>query len=285
MKPQKKVGIIGYGFVGKALKHGLNSKVKTFEVDPTLGTSIPDLKKFSPDIIFICVPTPMNDDSSQDISIVESVFSEILINNFSSIIVLKSTVLPNHISHLENKVKNFVYNPEFLTERNANDDFIDSDLIIFGSNSDNAKDELSNFYREYTNCVSKDYVQTDAITASFVKYSINSFLASKVIFFNELKQLFSEIGSEDSWESFISYVSRDDRIGSSHMSVPGPDGKKGFGGACFPKDTNALLNFAKSKKIELSLLNKVIQVNNDIRQKYNEDEREKSQNIRFKNKS
>ena len=66
------------------------------------------------------------------------------------------------------------------------------------------------------------------------------------------------------------------------MSVPGPDGKKGFGGACFPKDTNALLNFAKLKNVKLEVLKKVIQVNNDIRQKYNVDDREKSQNIRFK---
>jgi len=285
MKPKKKVGIIGYGFVGKALENGLNSKVETFKVDPYLGTSIPDLKKFSPDIIFICVPTPMNDDLTQDISIVEKVFLEILNYDFSSTIVLKSTVLPNHISDLEKKVKNFVYNPEFLTERNANEDFIHSDLIIFGSNSNDAKEELSNFYKEYTKCVSKDYVLTDVVTASLIKYSINSFLASKVIFFNELKQLFSEMGSEDSWESFISYISRDHRIGSSHMSVPGPDGKKGFGGACFPKDTNALLNFAELKNVKLEVLKKVIQVNNDIRQKYNVDEREESQNIKYKNKS
>ena len=282
MKPQKKVGIVGYGFVGKALKNGLNTQVLTFEVDPALSTSISDLKEFSPDLIFICVPTPMNDDFSQDVSIVESVFSEILLNNLPSTVVLKSTVLPNHIIHFESKFKNFVYNPEFLTERNANEDFINSDLIIFGSSSESAKKELSDFYKNHTKCLSKDYVLTDAITASLVKYSINSFLASKVIFFNELKQLFSEIDPKDSWENFISFISKDTRIGSSHMSVPGPDGKKGFGGACFPKDTNALLNFANSKNVELSLLKRIIQVNNGIRQKYNVDDREKSQNIRFK---
>ena len=282
MKPQKKVGIVGYGFVGKALKNGLNTQVLTFEVDPALGTSISDLKEFSPDLIFICVPTPMNDDFSQDVSIVESVLSEILSNNLPSTIVLKSTVLPNHIIHFESKFKNFVYNPEFLTERNAKKDFINSDLIIFGSRSESAKKELSDFYKNHTKCLSKDYVLTDAITASLVKYSINSFLASKVIFFNELKQLFSETDPKDSWENFISFISKDTRIGSSHMSVPGHDGKEGFGGACLPKDTNALYKYAESKGIHLSLIEKVLKLNNNLRDKYNKDEREISQNIKYK---
>ena len=73
-----KVGIIGFGFVGKALKNGLQENLSTYEVDPALNTNIDELKEFSPDIIFICVPTPMNDDKTQDISILNNVIEELL---------------------------------------------------------------------------------------------------------------------------------------------------------------------------------------------------------------
>ena len=67
-----KVAIIGYGFVGKALKNGLKKNVKTFLVDPKLNTDIKDLKDFEPEIVFVCVPTPMNDDGTQNIQILEN---------------------------------------------------------------------------------------------------------------------------------------------------------------------------------------------------------------------
>ena len=87
---------------------------------------------------------------------------------------------------------------------------------------------------------------------------------------------------EDSWENFIEYIAQDNRIGDSHMSVPGPDGKEGFGGACLPKDSSALVTSASENGLQLAVLQKVIEVNNRIRGKYNIDEREQSQNIRFK---
>ena len=277
-----KVAIIGYGFVGKALHNGLKNSEEVLLVDPKLNTNINDLKAFKPDTIFICVPTPMNDDGSQDASILENVINELNSLPESTLIVLKSTVLPSNIARIEIKIPNIVYNPEFLRENFANEDFINADLIIFGGNNDAANKKLADFYRKYTKCINTNYQFTDLISATLVKYSINTFLSTKVIFFNELFEVFSNSGAIDNWENFIKIINNDKRIGNSHMQVPGPDGKLGFGGACFPKDTKALLQFSKDIGKPLHLLEKCISVNNNIRSQYKYvSRREAEQNINF----
>ena len=278
-----KVGIIGYGFVGKALENGIDNSVSILNIDPKLNTSIKDLVPFQPNIIFICVPTPLCEDLSLDASIVHSVVDELLEYNINSLIVLKSTILPNHLQNINQKVKRFIYNPEFLREKHANEDFLNSNLIVFGGDQKNIN-EIKDFYIKKTKCNCKSYVETDLVTASLIKYTINSYLATKVSFFNELKKIFVKVNSNDSWENFISYLQKDSRLGDSHMSVPGHDGKEGFGGACLPKDSIALLNFYKENNLDFKVLKSVIDVNNIIRDKYNDDPREREQRINF-NKS
>lgn len=278
-----KIGIVGYGFVGKALFNALNQTTSVIKIDPKLGTGLLDLAKFNPDYIFICAPTPMSDDELQDISIVKKIIIDIKKLNIKGLIVIKSTVLPNYLNEIEKINSEIVYNPEFLREKSANEDFINSNLIVFGGNKKNC-DSLANFYNVHTKCISKEYVFTDLITASFIKYTINSFLANKVIFFNQLNKLYNSVNSTDNWENLISYVSLDSRIGNSHMDVPGHDGRYGFGGACLPKDSKAFYEFSKSMNEPLSLLNEVIRTNNLIRSEYNTiTDREIIQNISYKN--
>ena len=106
-----------------------------------------------------------------------------------------------------------------------------------------------------------------------------------VLIFNELKEIYRNLNATDSWENFISYLQKDNRMGSSHMSVPGHDGKKGFGGACFPKDTVALAKSAEAINQNLKVLEAAIKSNNTIRKTYTEiDSREKDQNISFDDK-
>ena len=78
---------------------------------------------------------------------------------------------------------------------------------------------------------------------------------------NELHQLHKSSGARTSWEQFTDMLQRDKRIGDSHLRVPGPDGKFGFGGHCFPKDTKGLLNYAKQQNIELKVLAEAVEVN------------------------
>ena len=99
---------------------------------------------------------------------------------------------------------------------------------------------------------------TDKRTAAYAKYAINTFLATKVVFFNELHSMFGE----DGFDELTQLISMDELIGKSHMMVPGPDRKYGFGGMCFPKDTSA---FVKSGQGKLSLLKKAIDINKEIR--------------------
>ncbi len=277
-----KVAIIGMGFVGNSLLNGLKDNVTVKEIDPKLGTNINEVKDFSPEIIFICVPTPMSEDKTQDISIIESVVDEINHLKIQSLVVLKSTLLPNHVKEFEKKIPRFIYNPEFLREKHANEDFINSELIVFGGNQNEAQ-YLSGFYQDHTKCICNDHIFTDPLTASFIKYTINAFLSVKVIFFNELKELFDASGAGEDWNNFTKYLSKDKRIGSSHMQVPGHDGRLGFGGACLPKDSDALVKYANQIEKQLNLLNNAIKLNNDIRSAYNkETDRELEQNIRFR---
>ena len=276
-----RVAIIGYGFVGKALEFGIKDNVKIFKVDPKLDTEISDLVDFRPDVCFICVPTPMNDDGTQNISILHDVIKEIKTLSISPLIVLKSTVLPKHLTKLKESISNLIYNPEFLRERSANEDFINSELILFGGEKEHT-DDLSKFYKNHTNCINQKYQHTDLISASLIKYSINTFLATKVTFFNELYKLFKKSGSNDSWDNIVDIISTDKRIGDSHMQVPGHDEKFGFGGPCLPKDAKALISYSKELNKPMTILNQVIETNNKIRKTYETlSEREIEQNVNY----
>lgn len=279
-----KLGIVGHGFVGKATDWGFNRSVSKFIVDPLLDTIVSDLKDFNPDIVFICVPTPMNGDGSQDSSIIEKVVKELILYCPDAIKVVKSTVLPSLLDQLYKLDSKLVYNPEFLREKHANLDFENSDIIIFGGNRNISK-QVSTAYLRHSRCKTKEHIFTDLKTASFIKYSINTFLASKVIFFNELHAIYEKLHVKDSWESVVEIISKDERIGNSHMNVPGHDGRKGFGGACFPKDSLALIKFADSMGINLKSLISTVKINNKIRSEYEDlDARESEQNISFDDK-
>ena len=274
------VAIIGYGFVGKALKAGLKDDVITKEIDPILKTSTKDLETFNPKIIFICVPTPMGDNGKQDCTILETVIDEIVSLNIQSTIVIKSSVLPDTLTKIRKRVPGLIYNPEFLREKFAKEDFINSELIIFGGKKRSCK-ILADFYKNHTRCIHKRYIFTDLVTASLVKFTINSFLATKVIFFNQIKDLYVNSDAKDDWDNFTKFLAVDKRIGHSHMSVPGHDGKLGFGGACLPKDSNAIYEYGIEIGVNLDLIKKIIILNNSIRKKYDSDDREKIQNISY----
>lgn len=279
-----KMAIVGHGFVGKATDWGFNRNVEKFIVDPLKNTKISDLEKFNPDIVFICVPTPMGEDGSQDSSIIENVMNELNVHCKESIKVVKSTVIPSILEKLHKLDVNLIYNPEFLREKHANLDFENSEMIIFGG-----KEKISKFvsdaYLNNSRCKTKKHIFLDLKSASLIKYAINSFLASKVIFFNELHSIYEGLNVKDDWESIISAISIDTRVGGSHMNVPGHDGRKGFGGACFPKDSLALIKYAENQNLDLSLLKNVVKKNNQIRSQYKElDARELEQNVSFDDK-
>jgi UDPglucose 6-dehydrogenase len=163
------------------------------------------------------------------------------------------------------KVK-IVYNPEFLTEANSLKDFINPNMQVLGGKWRDCE-AVEKAYIRHSSVKTVPTFKTDLITASLIKYTINSWLALKVTFFNELFELFEKSGAAPQWSQFTDMLTRDPRIGDSHMSVPGTDGKFGYGGHCFPKDTKAFLYYSKLYKKKLSLLEHAIQLNEKHREK------------------
>ena len=246
-----KLGIIGKGFVGSAVAYGFDRDVQQFVVDPLINdNTIIDLVNYDPPLLFICVPTnklPSHDDV--DVSIVRDVLKDLWDLRYKGICVIKSTITPDHLTTMKKdfgKGLKIVYNPEFLTEANSLQDFINPNMQVLGGKWRDCE-TVEKAYIRHSSVRTVPTFKVDLITASLIKYTINSWLATKVTFFNELKELHELGSSMVSWEQFTDMLSRDERIGNSHMQVPGPDGEPGFGGHCLPKDTEALLNYANKK--------------------------------------
>ena len=239
------VGIIGQGFVGSALGHSFSSHYKIYTYDKMredLSThkSVHDLSRSS-DVIFVCVPTPMREDGSCDISIVKEVVQQACSTGRKNIVVIKSTIPPNTTKALQDLCQDsqIVFNPEFLLERNAEEDFLNTSRVILGGPRP-ATTLLKQFYSKvFPNA---QIIKTDSTIAEMVKYLTNSFLAVKVSFANEIYNMCNSLDID--YDKVVEYSLHDDRLGSTHWAVPGPDGHMGFGGSCFPKDLNALMHLA-----------------------------------------
>ena len=190
-----KLGIVGHGFVGKAVDYAFtHPKVEKFYVDPKHNTNIDELTAWNPHGTFICAPTPMRPDGTVDATIVEDAVLKLL-QHTQGLVIIKSTITPPVVDRImttarmmemENRV---VYNPEFLTENNAVEQFIHSKFQIFGGTTE-AVVWAEWLYNIFSMCKMNKVVKLPAVEASFVKYAINSFLATKVTFFNQLYDIF-----------------------------------------------------------------------------------------------
>ncbi len=263
-----KIGIIGKGFVGSAVSNGFNRNVDQFIVDPKINDNTIEqlVQNFSPPLCFVCVPTPKQDNGEVDVSYVKEVLDTLSELQYKGIVIVKSTITPDHLINFKKVYKNtkVVYNPEFLTEANSFQDFVNPNMQILGGKWRDCE-VVEKAYLRYSSVKVVPTFKVDLITASLIKYTINSWLATKVVFFNELHKLHSKSGSHSSWEQFVDMLTRDPRIGDSHMSVPGPDGKFGYGGHCFPKDTEALLYYANQQGVDMSQLKHAVKRNKKIR--------------------
>lgn len=262
------IGIIGNGFVGSAMVHGFtlhSNDVLIFDKDKTRSNaSMEDVCKKS-DVIFVCVPTPMFESGECDLSIVESVVEEISEIGLKedTVIVIKSTVVPGTVESLSEKYSkiNFVFNPEFLTERKARLDFINTARIVLGSNKPEAMNKVEDLYRvrfPYTKII-----KTDFGTAQLIKYMANCFFATKVSFMNEMRQVCDKIDGD--WNVALDGFISDGRIGNSHIDVPGHDGDFGFGGKCFPKDINAMITRSKELGVNPLVMSAAWEKNKEVR--------------------
>jgi UDPglucose 6-dehydrogenase len=189
---------------------------------------------------------------------------------------LKSTVLPDIVDRLAQGNPNFIYNPEFLTERNAEHDAEYPIMTVLGGEQQ-AVFRMIEIYRDFSICKDAPFYTMSPKEASFVKYGVNSFLATKVMFWNQFSEQCEKMGAD--YDVIKQAIGTDDRISPAHMNVPGHDGRKGTAGACFAKDIPAFIHFSNK---EFSILREAWNVNCDIRNAYGEPlPREVAQHITF----
>ena len=177
--------------------------------------------------------------------------------------LVRSTIVPGTTREFQNKYQNItlVFNPEFLTERSAKFDFINQARFILGGEPKNTEKVAELFRIRFGN--STPTIQTNFETAEFIKYMNNCYFATKVSFMNEMK-LVAEQSNVD-WQTAVDGFVRDGRVGHSHLAVPGPDGRRGFGGSCFPKDIQALIRHSESVGVDTHVLKGAWETNLDVR--------------------
>jgi len=288
----KSIAVVGQGFVGGSLttvfsEHGFavyaydkadktakgahslsNTWTLKSMVDHAERVSENKEEKFT-GVYFVCLPTPMFEDGSADLSIVEGVLDELAEIPGERIAVVKSTVPPGSTERWNKKYEgsglHVVFNPEFLTEANALDDMRNQNRIILGGP------------RPWINVVKQVFgtafpkvpiVKTSSTTAEMVKYLTNNFLTVKVAFANEMAQICEALdksGLNVDYDKVVEYAKYDRRLGESHWAVPGPDGYRGFGGHCFPKDVNAMIDVAAKSGVDSKVLRASWEKNLEVR--------------------
>jgi len=258
---KKTVGVIGNGFVGESIAFSFSptSDVKIYDINP-LKTTHTLNEVLDQEFIFVCLPTPMKENGEQDLSFIMNFFDDIK-SKPNNIFIIKSTVLPGTTKTLSEKYNhNIVFSPEFLTERTAKLDMLTQSRIIIGGEEKLTNRVKSLFVDRFDN---RHYILTDSTTAEFVKYMNNTFFATKVSLMNEYYRMSQKLGVD--WETAKYGFVSDGRIADSHLHVPGPDGRLGFGGTCFPKDINALISMGNELNTPMNVLMGAWKTNLEIR--------------------
>lgn len=253
-----KIIIAGYGFVGKAVKNAFK-KMHTIEVvDPKYTNN--KIKDFiDADGIIISVGTPSDSNGYCDISSILEVLNETPIH---IPIMIKSTVTPDKAKNILDQYPNhsIVFSPEFLRAKSANEDFLNQKYIIIGGEDPLDFWQLI-FMQSLPNL--KIVHKCSEQEACLIKYATNSFLALKVSFFNHIYDICEK--SNIDFGVVRQLICQDTRIGVSHSMVPGPDGERGWGGHCFPKDTTALVQYSRSLGQNFDLLENAVEYNNKVK--------------------
>ena len=237
-----KIGIIGYGVIGRTFTDWLtyHTKCKVAISDPPKGIN-DDLTGCN--IFFIGIHIPTEVDGTQDLTLLKDIIKGLP----EGPVVIRTTILPGTADALTKELgREILFMPEFLTERTAYQDFCEQDVIITG-----AKDLLDEIF----SCKKRHYMSNTE--AELTKYAHNVFGALKVTYFNGIYDLCQRLKCD--YAKVRNGILLSGYINHNHTVVPGPDGKLGYGGKCFPKDVDAFSRFSASSflGILLSPLSKI----------------------------
>lgn len=258
------ISIIGNGFVGNAIYEGMKDHCKTLSYDRNESKRINSISDcLKSDFFFVCVPTPSSYSGEFDLSYVKSAVSML---DKEKIIIIKSTITPEAAQELLNFFSDYriVFNPEFLTERTAAEDFKNQKRIVLGGREEDVKLVKEMYQQVFPDC---EYVLTDHKTACFIKYFCNCFFACKVALMNEFHQVAEKEGVN--WNTSLEGLLLSGWVNPMHTMVPGPDGHLGFGGKCFPKDVLAFESYAKRLGVDPKILSASWEKNLEVREDKN----------------
>tara|TARA_R110002126_G_scaffold291650_1_gene454850 strand:+ start:4199 stop:5008 length:810 start_codon:yes stop_codon:yes gene_type:complete len=259
-----KISIIGNGFVGNAIYHGLKDhySLSVYDVDETKSLNTFE-ETIQNEIIFICVPTPTNENGEFILDHIDNVVRAI---PEKRVLIIKSTITPAAAKQLIDMFpnQNLVFNPEFLTERTAVEDFKNQKRIVLGGDKVSI-DKVESMYKSVFANVKM--IKTDYKTACFIKYFCNCFFAAKVSLVNEFHQVAMEAGVN--WEDSLDGLLSSGWANPMHTMVPGPDGHLGYGGKCFPKDVQAFNDYCRSLDLDPKIQQAAWEKNLEIREDRN----------------
>lgn len=228
-----KVGIVGCGFVGGALKRWLeehNPTIQVFVSDPPKGIN-DNLENC--DVIFMSIHVPTEVDGTQDLTLMKKLIRGLP----DKPIFIRTTITPGTSQALSDELGKRVYFlPEFLTERTAYENFCSQHMIFTAE-----VELLSKIF------VGKQFIVMSSLEAEIVKYAHNVFGALKVTYFNGVYEYCQKVGAD--YSKVNDGILLSGYINAPHTQVPGPDGKFGYGGKCFPKDVNAFTELLKDMPI------------------------------------
>jgi nucleotide sugar dehydrogenase len=255
-----RIGIVGFGYVGRAIGWAHRHSYELVIRDPKLKDSASFDQFTDCDGIFVCVPSPSTEDGHCDTTLLEEVLKELLFVNIHKQIpiISKVTAPPSVYEQLQEEYPNLVYCPEFLTAADNVADYSNAAYFVLGGRYEWCE-KARDIIREGVPLSHDKFIITDIKTASLYKYMMNSYLATKVTFMNDFKVLADAEGVN--WYDLKTLTTYEARIGKTHMDVPGPDGQFGWGGACFPKDVSAIITEAIDKGVDFELLDRVESIN------------------------
>jgi len=258
---KEKIGIIGFGVVGKAIEKTMSKEYSISIYDKFLAEYSNFSALFDCKYIFISVPTPFDTEKYQvDHSAVESSLVLLQKNHFKGTVLVKSTLPPGTIDAYSRYINlKLCYNPEFLREsKSPDEDFANQSIVVLGTHSEQIFEDCTNIYKKVLS-TNTEYFRTTFVEAEIIKYSQNTTLASRVAVANTIYDLCSDF---DANYNFIRKIAFDsfEILGPHMVEVPGPDGKRGFGGKCLPKD---IMGFSSVHNSEL--IKEIIRYNSTLR--------------------
>lgn len=254
-----KIGIIGVGFVGKAVRHGLTRighDVVPYDVKMP-ETSLQDV--LDAEVVFISVPTPPSSDGSCDVSIVEKVVSELAEAKYRGLVTIKSTVQPGTTDRLAktHPQLRLAFCPEFLRERAMYVDFVENhDVCIVGSYTE----EDAALLQAVHDPLPKHFSYVSPLEAEFAKYFMNVFNALRIVYANQFYDVCQAAGAD--YKKVKNAITKHRSVQDIYLDCN--ENYRGFGGSCLPKDTKAFAQYVEKllgHEAGLSIFEGIVDIN------------------------